>query len=107
MLPIVAWSGGLAQLQSLDGVDWLLVVYIGLVPTCLGYLCFFAGMKSTPATTSSIIVTLEPLFVAALAWMILGENLGAMGFLGAVILTIAVVVASRSGAARKPAISHT
>lgn len=102
LLPIVALSGGLAQLQSLGTVDWLLVVYIGLVPTCLGYLCFFAGMKNTPATTSSIIVTLEPLFVAALAWVILGENLGAMGILGAVILTIAVVVASRSGAARKP-----
>lgn len=99
LLPIVAVSGGFDELGTLTWVDWSLVVYIGLVPTCLGYLCFFAGMKATPATTSSIIVTLEPLFVAVLAWVILGEVLGTAGVIGAVVLTIAVIVASRSARA--------
>ncbi|WP_166264061.1 DMT family transporter [Marinobacter caseinilyticus] len=101
LLPVVGFSGGFAALPGLSVVDWLMVVYIGLVPTCLGYLCFFAGMKNTPATTSSIIVTLEPLFVAVLAWVFLGENLGSMGILGAVVLTAAVVVASSAGARRR------
>ena len=95
LVPVVAWLEGFSQLAALGIRDWALVVYIGLVPTCAGYLCFFAGMKTTPATTSSIIVTLEPLFVAALAWALLGEELGATGVTGAVILTVAVVVASR------------
>lgn len=101
LLPIVSLSGGLAALTELDVLGWSLVVYIGLVPTCLGYLCFFSGMKHTPATTSSIIVTLEPLFVAVLAWLFLGEILGPMGIAGAVILTAAVVVASRVGAGKR------
>ena len=54
----------------------------------------FCGTKTTPATLSSIIVTLEPLFVALLAWVILGEVLGPVGIAGALILTIAVIVAS-------------
>ncbi len=58
-------------------------------------------MKTTPATLSSIIVTLEPLFVALLAWVFLEEILGPIGIAGALILTAAVVVASRYG--RKPA----
>lgn len=95
LVPVVAWLGGFAQLAGLDLTAWALVVYIGLVPTCAGYLCFFAGMKTTPATTSSIIVTLEPLFVAVLAWALLGEVLGTTGVIGAVILTAAVIVASR------------
>ncbi|WP_404364576.1 DMT family transporter [Marinobacter sp.] len=99
LLPIVALGGGFDDLASLEPWQWLLAVYIGLVPTCLGYLCFFAGMKTTPATTSSIIVTLEPLFVAAMAWALLGEALGAAGIAGAVILTLAVIVASRSAKA--------
>lgn len=99
LLPIVALGGGFDDLASLEPWQWLLAVYIGLVPTCLGYLCFFAGMKTTPATTSSIIVTLEPLFVAAMAWALLGEALGAAGIAGAVILTLAVIVASRSARA--------
>ncbi len=50
-------------------------------------------------TLSSIIVTLEPLFVTVLAWVVLGEVLGPIGIAGAVILTIAVVVASDSSRA--------
>ena len=40
---------------------------------------------------------LLPLFVALLAWLILGEVLGPVGIAGALILTVAVVVASRYG----------
>lgn len=100
LLPVVAISGGFRGLESLGLVQWLMVVYIGIVPTCLGYLMFFRGIQNTEATLSSIIVTLEPLFVALLAWLFLGEILGLWGILGAGILVIAVVVASRSGSAR-------
>jgi DME family drug/metabolite transporter len=102
LLPVVAASGGFHGLQGLEFRHWLMVAYIGIVPTCLGYLSFFTGMKTTPATLSSIIVTLEPLFVALLAWIILGEELGVTGMVGALILTAAVIVASRSSAGKKP-----
>ncbi len=59
-------------------------------------------MKTTPATLSGIIVTLEPLFVALLAWIFLGEVLGVTGITGALILTAAVIVASRSSAGNRP-----
>ncbi|WP_336146530.1 DMT family transporter [Marinobacter salarius] len=101
LLPVVALSGGFDGLQSLGISQWLMVAYIGVVPTCLGYVSFFSGMKTTPATLSSIIVTLEPLFVAMLAWVILGEELGVIGIAGALILTAAVIVASRSSAGNR------
>jgi len=59
-------------------------------------------MQTTPATLASIIVVLEPLFVALLAWLILGEELGKIGLAGAFILTVAVVVASRYGNQPRP-----
>ena len=99
LLPVVALSGGFQGLGTLALKHWLMVGYIGVVPTCIGYLLFFKGMQNTPATLSSIIVTLEPLFVALLAWLILDEVLGPVGILGAAILTTAVVVASRYGSA--------
>ena len=97
LLPVVAVSGGFRGLDTLGVVQWLMVIYIGIVPTCLGYLMFFRGIQNTEATLSSIIVTLEPLFVALLAWLFLGEILGLWGILGAAVLVIAVVVASRPG----------
>ncbi|MDG5499663.1 DMT family transporter [Marinobacter sp. BGYM27] len=101
LLPLALASGGLTELADLDARGWLLVAYIGVVPTCVGYVCFFTGMQSTPATTSSIIVTLEPLFAAFLAWIILTEVIGLSGIIGAVILTAAVLVASRQSPAQQ------
>ncbi|HLT13044.1 MAG TPA: DMT family transporter [Marinobacter sp.] len=97
LLPAVLVNDGFSDLDTLGFKHWLMVGYIGVVPTCIGYLCFFTGMKTTPATLSSIIVTLEPLFVALLAWLILGEVLGPTGIAGALILVAAVIVASRYG----------
>lgn len=96
LLPAVLWQNGFAALAGLNLQQWLLILYIGIVPTCIGYVSFFKGMTSTPATLSSIIVTLEPLFVALLAWVLLGERLGAAGVAGAIILTLAVMAASRA-----------
>lgn len=97
LAPVALLGGVLDGLGQLDWVDWLLIGYIGVVPTCVGYVCFFKGMEHTPATTSSIIVTLEPLFAALLAWVLLGEALGMLGVIGAVVLTVSVLVASRNG----------
>ena len=102
LLPVVAASGGFEGLDSLGPGQWLMVAYIGIVPTCLGYVSFFTGMKTTPATLSSIIVTLEPLFVALLAWVLLGEQLGVIGITGALVLTAAVILASKSSAGKRP-----
>ena len=107
LLPVVYLSGGFIQVHSLQWQHWLMVIYIGVVPTCIGYLCFFEGMQTTPATLASIIVILEPLFVSLLAWLILGEELGAAGLTGAFILTVAVVVASRYGNQPRPANEQT
>lgn len=106
LLPVVALSGGFEGLDTLGLKHWLMIVYIGVVPTCIGYVSFFSGMKTTPATLSSIIVTLEPLFVALLAWVILGEVLGPGGIAGALILTIAVIVASRYGKSPDTSAEH-
>ena len=106
LLPVVAFSGGFEGLDTLGLKHWLMIVYIGVVPTCIGYVSFFSGMKTTPATLSSIIVTLEPLFVALLSWVILGEVLGPVGIAGALILTIAVIVASRYGKSPDTSAEH-
>ncbi|WP_323753566.1 DMT family transporter [Marinobacter sp.] len=99
LLPVVLLTGGFAALETMALKHWLMVCYIGVVPTGIGYLMFFTGIKSTPATLSSIVVTLEPLFVALLAWLILGEMLGTVGVAGAIVLVVAVIVASRSNTA--------
>jgi DME family drug/metabolite transporter len=75
---------------------WLLLAYLGAVPTALAYGLFLHGMRSTPASVASIVVLLEPLTATLLAWALFGERLGPFGLLGACLLLGALVVLSRS-----------
>lgn len=78
------------------------MLYVALVPTTLGYLCFFHGLRHTTATASSILVLLEPLGAALLAWALLDEALGPFGLLGALLLTGAVYLITVPGRPSAP-----
>jgi DME family drug/metabolite transporter len=65
---------------------WLLVLYLGGIPTALAYVAFQIGMRSTPATLTSILTFCEPLTAAVLAWVFFGERLSALGMVGALLL---------------------
>jgi drug/metabolite transporter (DMT)-like permease len=58
-----------ASLHSL-----LLAVYLGLVPTALGYTLWSAALARAPAGSVSTMLYLESPIVFALAWLLLGEH---------------------------------
>ncbi len=66
--------------------SWLLLLYMGCIPTALAYVLFQVGMRSTPATLTSILTFCEPLTAAILAWLLFGERLSLLGILGALLL---------------------
>jgi drug/metabolite transporter, DME family len=73
-------------------VGWVLLVYLGLVPTALAYWVFLAGMRHTPATTASVVTLLEPLTSTALAWLLYDERFSALGVLGMLLLLSAIAL---------------
>jgi len=87
----------LGQGLSLDypASVWLLLLYLGLVPTALAYVLFFGGMRSTPATVASILSLMEPLTATLLAWGWFGERLGLLGLGGAVLLGASLLLLLR------------
>ncbi|ADI83415.1 DMT family transporter [Geobacter sulfurreducens] len=74
---------------------WVLLLYLGVVPTALAYALFLAGMRTTTATAASICTLLEPLVSTVLAWLIFGERLGPLGAVGAVLLFGAIGLLAR------------
>lgn len=90
LLPVLAVTG----VGSLPGATpgWLLLVYLGLGPTAVAYVAYFAGLRTVPATTASLLALLEPLTAALGALLLRGERLGVGGLVGAVLLVTAVVV---------------
>lgn len=81
---------GFARFQGMvvtyTPLAWMLLVYLGTIPTALAYLLFFKGMRSTSATTASVSTLLEPLVATLLAWFLFGERFTPVGFLGVAIL---------------------
>ncbi len=71
---------------------WLLLLYLGCVPSALGYALFQTGMRSLSATVASIVTMCEPLTAALLAWILFREELGPFGLLGAGFLLGAMAV---------------
>jgi drug/metabolite transporter, DME family len=84
---------GFAGTYSAGG--WLVLGYLGLLPTALAYGMFLFGMRSTLPTVASIVALAEPLTAAVLAWVVLGEKLTALGLIGAGLLLGSLVVLTR------------
>jgi DME family drug/metabolite transporter len=94
LLPCTLLTTGMVV--SYPPAGWLLLVYLGLIPTTLGYLLFLSGLRFTTATVASITTLLEPLTAAVLAWAIFGEQIGRYGLLGAALLLGAMLILFRS-----------
>ncbi|MCA0454985.1 MAG: EamA family transporter [Chloroflexi bacterium] len=99
LLVIGGLTGGLKTDYPVEG--WLLLVYLAVVPTVLGYGFFVAGMKTTSATIAGIITLLEPLTAAILAAAFFHERLTLLALVGAVLLLGAILVLARDSSREK------
>jgi DME family drug/metabolite transporter len=94
LLPLALAEGVVPRAAGLAGTTgWLL--YLGVVPTALGYGLFFTGLAVVPATTASVVALVEPLTAAAIAVTLLGERLTVAGAAGGVLLLAAVALLAR------------
>lgn len=72
-----------------------MVVYLALVPTALAYRLFAAGLRSVAPSVASTIALAEPVVAALLGVVVLGERLAPVGWLGAALVLLALVLAAR------------
>jgi DME family drug/metabolite transporter len=94
-LILLACSLTTRLILSYPATSWLLLVYLGCIPTALAYVLFQTGMRSTPATLTSILTLAEPLTAAILAWALFGERLSPPGILGALLLLGTIFLLAR------------
>lgn len=83
--PLAPLAGAL---QSPATVAWLLVLALG--PTVGASVAYAAGVRTVPVSVASLIATLEPVLAALLAYLVLGETLGAGQIAGGALILLAV-----------------
>lgn len=76
----------------LSGDVFVLLGFLGLVPTALAYGAFFLGLRRAPATAAALATMLEPLTATVLAVAFYGERLSSAGIVGAVLIGVALGV---------------
>lgn len=104
VLLIVNVASGIAPVRTPEG--WLLILYLGLIPTALAYWFFQTGLRSVTATTASIMSILEPLVATLLAWFLFGESLTISGLIGAGLLLISLFLSAWRPKSRKLVFKH-
>lgn len=70
------------------------VIYLALGSTCIAYILQNKAMQHIPATFASLAFCTEPVFTALFSYILLGEVLPPIGFVGAGIILAGVMIAS-------------
>jgi drug/metabolite transporter (DMT)-like permease len=68
-----------------------LVLFVGLIGTLVPFLLYLWGIERVRAERASIAATLEPVLVALIAWLWLGQALSAMQLIGGALIVGAVL----------------
>ncbi len=79
------------------------VLYYALVPTVAGFVLWYAGSARTTGTEASLFTALAPISAVAMAFLLLGEPVGASQLIGigcVVVAVLSLVLAGKRNAGR-------
>jgi drug/metabolite transporter (DMT)-like permease len=85
---LAALASALAEstsLQDLAGAS-VDILYVGLLSSALTFTILSVALQYTPPSEAAVIVSLETVFAALAAYLVLGERLSAVGWLGAALI---------------------
>jgi len=99
-------GGGFTQgLGSLDAVQWLIVIWLALINTALGFTLWNHTLRTLTAVESSIVNSAMTPQIAILAWVFLGEGLSFRQITGMILVIAGMVIVQlppRTNGAKKP-----
>ena len=75
-----------------SATEWLVLVFLAVVPTYGAYLLYSVGLARVEATRAATVATLEPVAAAALAYVVWGEALRGSGYVGAALVLAGVLL---------------
>lgn len=70
---------------------WGGVLYLGIISTACGFLLWNRGLQMLNASSGGIFFFFQPVVGALLGWLILGESLGVMFWIGSILIFIGVL----------------
>jgi drug/metabolite transporter (DMT)-like permease len=99
---LAAIASALAETTSLQGLVGASVdiLYVGLLSSALTFTILTVALQYTPPSEAAVIVSLETVFAALAAYLVLGERLSAIGWLGAALILASTLLLQVGAAIR-------
>jgi drug/metabolite transporter (DMT)-like permease len=83
----------LGHLGSRQLPVWSLMAWMIVLGTIVPFFLIVSALRHLPATRVAIIAMLEPVVATVVAWAWLGESLGSVQLIGALVVLTAIVLA--------------
>ena len=101
-LPFVPY--GWSELVDSSTAGWIAAIYLGLLPSALGFVLWGYATAHLPIAASTSLLYLVPPIAVLIAWLWLGEVPVAAELAGGLVVIAGVVIISQGGkiAARRP-----
>ncbi len=94
-VPMGAWSLTSLDISTISPAIWLIVVYIAIGATAAPYLLNAYALARVQASTVAVFVYLQPVIGFLLAVVFLGEQVGALFFIAALLIFAGVFLVSK------------
>ncbi len=91
-----------AHPQPVVQFHWPSLLFLGLAATAATTCLQAIGQRVVPAPQAAVIFTLEPVFTAAFAYLVLHEHLAPLGFVGASLIILAAFATQIPAASVEP-----
>lgn len=95
-MALFAWIWALPHVATIPHVPlgtWGALLYLAAVATALIAVLQTYAQRVVPAHLAALVFVLEPVFAAVFAYALLGERLGAFGWLGGGLVVVAMAIA--------------
>ena len=97
-LPLLAWEAWAGRFFWPTPLGWLLLLYVGLMPSFVSQIMFIRGVELIGPARASVFLNLNPVFGPALAVLLLGEPLKPYHLLALAMVLGGIWIAERLGA---------
>jgi drug/metabolite transporter (DMT)-like permease len=108
LVGVLAAIGAMAletvTLEGLRGAAWD-IAFVGLLSSALTFTLLTVALQHTPPSEAAVIVSSETMFAALAAYLVLGERLPGIGWIGAGLILLATLLVQLGPslmAARRP-----
>jgi drug/metabolite transporter (DMT)-like permease len=75
---------------------WVLLVALGVIVQVGGQGLIAYGVGRLPIVASTVLLWMQPLVAAVLAWVLFGEALGSLAFAGAALILAGIFTVQRN-----------